>query len=271
MYAKGGFRSSAGPSQSENSGMSGLTDLARAAIALALPTGVLDRGPSLRGTRFLAGAAFKAHLTDSRPFQMVNVGACDGALYDDVTPWLHRIPKARAVLVEPIPYNQKRLRANYPDEKRFLIEPVAIAQKRGTVAIKTFDEAALVSGQLPLEFVGCSSFADTNLMSGKTAWGETDPNFGKFAPHLREIDVPAETLQTVLDRNDIGYIDAFVIDCEGADWLVFEQLDLKRYRPTMIKVEIGALSAPDAGRVLLKLKLADYQVGIHAEDIWAFA
>src|SRR5882757_4149920 len=100
--------------------MSSISSLARVALSLGLPTAVLDRGPSLHGTKFLAKAALKARLRAAKePFQMVNVGACDGALFDDVTPWLHRIARARAVLVEPIPYNQKRLRANYPDMERF--------------------------------------------------------------------------------------------------------------------------------------------------------
>lgn len=111
--------------------MSSVSGLARIALSLGLPAGLLDRGPSLRGTKFLAKAALKARLSGGgQPFQMVNVGACDGALFDDVTPWLHRIPRARAVLVEPIPYNQKRLRANYPDTERFIIEPVAVTKPR---------------------------------------------------------------------------------------------------------------------------------------------
>nr|WP_287360127.1 hypothetical protein [Mesorhizobium sp.] len=58
---------------------------------------------------------------------------------------------------------------------------------------------------------------DTNLMSGKNAWGQADANFNKFAPHLRDIEVPSETLQTLLDRNGITHIGAFLVDCEGAD------------------------------------------------------
>lgn len=246
------------------------TELGRIAIAASMPAKILDRGASLRGTKFLAAAATKARLGRDRPFVMVNVGACDGALFDDVTPWLHRISGARAVLVEPIPYNQKRLRANYPDEKRFVIEPVAVTREKGSIRVKTFDPAALESGALPIEFIGCSSITDTNLMSGKDSWGTADANFDKFAAYLKDIDVPSETLQSILDRNQISYIDAFLVDCEGADWIVFDQLDLQRYRPGMIKVEIGALPALEIGQVVLKLKTAGYQVGFYAEDIWAF-
>src|SRR3954471_23791497 len=118
--------------------MSMISDLARVAVSLGLPAGILERGPALLGTRFLAKAALKARFGRSRQFQMVNVGACDGLLFDDVTPWLKRIPGARAVLVEPIPYNQKRLRRNYPDTARFVIEPVAVTRTRGTISVKTF-------------------------------------------------------------------------------------------------------------------------------------
>ena len=201
--------------------MSFVSDLARVAVSLALPTGILDRGSSLRGTKFLAKAALKARFGGGRPFQMVNVGACDGALFDDVTPWLHRIPRARAILVEPIPYNQQRLRKNYPDTERFVIEPLAITRTKGSITVRTFDAAALEAGTLPIEFIGCSSITDTNLMSGKNAWGEADANFNKFAPHLKDIEVPSDTLQAVLDRNNISHIDAFLVDCEGADWTVF--------------------------------------------------
>ncbi|MDV2967670.1 FkbM family methyltransferase [Nitratireductor aquimarinus] len=248
---------------------SNVKDLARTAVSRSLPTGILDRAPALRGTRFLAGASRRA--TKDRPFQLVNVGACDGVLFDDVTPWLHRISGSRAVLVEPIPYNQKRLRENYPDTDRFIIEPVAVTQEEGVIRIKTFDISALEAGTLPLEFIGCSSLTDSNLMSGKDAWGKDDANFEQFAAHLTDIDVQGDTLQNILDRNGVEHIDAFLVDCEGADWAVFDQLDLERYRPGMIKIEIGALSTEDMGKVLVKLNAAGYQVGLYAADVWAFA
>lgn len=250
--------------------MSIASGFARLVAAASLPASVLSRAPSLRGTRFLAGAALRARF-GRKPFQMVNVGACDGVLFDDVTPWLYRIRGSRAMLVEPIPYNQKRLRANYPDEKRFVIEPVAVTRAKGAITVHTFDAAALEAGTLPIEFIGCSSVTDTNLMSGKNAWGESDASFSRFAPHLKDIEVPSETLQTLLDRNGIDHIDAFLVDCEGADWIVFDQLDLTRYHPGMIKVEVGVLPAAEIGQVVVKLKTAGYQVELQAEDVWAFA
>jgi FkbM family methyltransferase len=250
--------------------MGKVVEFGRIVLSYAMPAAVLRRGPALRGTRFLADAALRARRRGARPFQMVNVGACDGVLYDDVTPWLHRIPNARAVLVEPIPHNQERLRRNYPDETRFVIEKLAVTAKPGRIGIRTFDAAALASGDLPMEFVGCSSVTDSNLMSGKDAWGVKDDNFERFDAHLTTIEVRSDTLQAVLDRNAIETIDAFLVDCEGADWTVFSQLDLARYRPGLIKIEIGALSPEEIGNVIVKLKTGGYDVGVQAEDVWAF-
>lgn len=246
-----------------------IKDTVRTIVARSVPAAILDRSAALSGTRFLSKALSKS--SPQRPFQMVNVGACDGVLFDDVTPWLKKIPHAKAILVEPIPYNQQRLRRNYPDANRFIIEPVAVADRPGTIRIKTFDESAIEEGRLPIEFVGCSSIAGTNLMSGKDAWGKDDINFESYASHLRSIDVKAERLQSILDRHQVDYIDAFLVDCEGADWQVFDQLDFSRYKPGLVKVEIGALGAEDIGNVILKLKSNSYRLGIHAEDVWAFS
>ncbi|TGR88944.1 FkbM family methyltransferase, partial [Mesorhizobium sp. M2E.F.Ca.ET.209.01.1.1] len=48
--------------------MSSLSSLARILLSLGLPAGLLDRGPALHGTKFLAKAALKARF-GGRPFQ----------------------------------------------------------------------------------------------------------------------------------------------------------------------------------------------------------
>tara|TARA_R110000751_G_scaffold95381_1_gene186271 strand:+ start:11054 stop:11848 length:795 start_codon:yes stop_codon:yes gene_type:complete len=252
--------------------MSGnLKKAARIMAALALPRAISDRASALRGTAFMARSAMRSWFGGKQPFVLVNIGTCDGVLYDDVTPWLHRIRNSRAVLVEPIPYNYTRLRKNYPDADRHVIEPVVITREAGSMMMRTFDETALEAGTLPMEFVGCSSVKDTNLVSGMDAWGEQDPNFHNFTEHLKEIEVRSERLETILQRNGVDHIDVFLVDCEGADWEVFEQLDLQRWHPAMIKIEIGSLTAEDVGNTLLKLKRAKYRIGLNAEDVWAFA
>lgn len=57
--------------------------------------------------------------------------------------------------------------------------------------------------------------------------------------------VPSLTLQIVLDALDVTAIDAVSIDTEGMDWIVLDQLDLKRYWPACLKWEVCQLSAAD--------------------------
>ena len=65
--------------------MSTLRNTLRTGLSYVLPRGLLDRAPALAGTKFMARAALDARLR-GRPFTMVNVGACDGVLFDDMTP-----------------------------------------------------------------------------------------------------------------------------------------------------------------------------------------
>ncbi|NKC22796.1 hypothetical protein HED50_14480 [Ochrobactrum oryzae] len=60
--------------------------------ARSVPNGILNRSAALRGTRLLDQAARAAKSGKQRPFQMVNVGACDGVLFDDVTPGSTEFP-----------------------------------------------------------------------------------------------------------------------------------------------------------------------------------
>jgi hypothetical protein len=70
-----------------------ISDIARVAVSLGLQTGdPRSRGGTARHAMPGSGRAGCA-VRQGRPFQMVNVGDCDGALIDDVTPWLHRISR----------------------------------------------------------------------------------------------------------------------------------------------------------------------------------
>jgi FkbM family methyltransferase len=242
----------------------------RLLLAVSLPGSMWRRGPALAGTAVMAKLYVRS-LFGGPPVMMVNVGACDGMMFDDVTPWLARIPRARALFVEPIPYNVARLRANFPDESRFMIEQAAVVETPGPIAMTTFDPAAIESGALPIEFQGASTTTGTNIMGGQDSWGRKDENYERFKPHIRSIEVEGVRLADILARRDIAAIDVFVIDVEGADWTVLKQFDVMRFRPRLIKVEIAALSPAEIGEAIVFFKRAGYDASLYREDIWAFA
>jgi FkbM family methyltransferase len=244
--------------------------VARSLLARVLPHALLSRSPQVRATKVMAELIRRSRTADGA-VTFVNVGACDGLRFDDITPLIRRMTHVKALLVEPVPHNIQRLRRNFPDASKFAIEECAIAAEAGSITMTTFSPEAITSGQLPIEFVGASSTTQNNIMGGRTSWGVTDPKFADYKPYLLEITVPALPLQAVLDKHGLKRIDVIVIDAEGADWSILKQLDLERYRPALIKLEIGCLPPEDIGAAVIALKRQDYDLALSGDDLWAFA
>ena len=70
--------------------------------------------------------------------------------------------------------------------------------------------------------------------------------------------VPTTTLPSVLALYDVRQIDAVNIDTEGMDAVVLLQLDLTRYRPAAIKMEVFKLSTDLLERVQKHLQAGGY-------------
>lgn len=183
-------------------------------------------------------------------------------------PWLHKIPHARRS-GGAIPYNQKRLRANYRDEKRFVIEPVAITRERGLISVKTFDARAIESGELPIEFVGCSSTTDTNLAGpAKTPGVKPTPI---FRARTAQIEFPRAPADRSGPQRRRLYRCSSLISGEGADWTSSSN---------SICNAIGRASSRSRSALCpgyrnrpgcRQTEDRRYKVGIYAEDVWAFA
>jgi FkbM family methyltransferase len=243
--------------------------LARSMFSRILPHSLLSRAPQLRATKVMQELVSRSKSADGE-VAFVNIGACDGLSFDDITPTIRNMRYLKALLVEPIPYNIERLRRNFPDTGKFIIEECAIAGDMSSIDMTTFQPEALADGKLPIEFMGASSAVQSNIMGGQSSWGVPDPNFKKFEPYLTTISVRAMSLQAVLDKHGFTRIDVMVVDTEGADWTVLRQLDLERYRPRLIKIEIGCLTPEEIGSAIIAMKRRNYDVELSADDLWAF-
>jgi hypothetical protein len=214
--------------------------LARSMFSRILPHSLLSRAPQLRATKVMQELVSRSKSADGE-VAFVNIG-----------------------------YNIERLRRNFPDTGKFIIEECAIAGDMSSIDMTTFQPEALADGKLPIEFMGASSAVQSNIMGGQSSWGVPDPNFKKFKPYLTTISVRAMSLQAVLDKHGFTRIDVMVVDTEGADWTVLRQLDLERYRPRLIKIEIGCLTPEEIGSAIIAMKRRNYDVELSADDLWAF-
>jgi FkbM family methyltransferase len=198
----------------------------------------------------------------------VVIGACDGRRFDTITPWLHRIPRARAILVEPIPWLARELRINYSDERRFAIETVAIADHTGRRPIKAVSERAIKSKLVPDFARGLSSITDRNLISGKDFFGRANV-VPEIMDNVEILNVECVTLKDLLCKHRVQAIDVLVIDSEGYDWNIIKQFDFSRYRPIIIKMEVGCLPSEELGNSVELLLRNGYSVQISAFDLIA--
>lgn len=179
-------------------------------------------------------------LADITPY-FVQVGAMDGVSFDAIYPFISHY-KWPGLLIEPMPDQFAALKENYLGHPGADFANVAIADYNGTITMRYLDPSFVADGRLPREALGMSTTS-------------TNPNHfvpdvvrDELKPHLlaatRTIEVPCQTLQSLLDEKGIVRIDLLICDVEGADWMVLQQLDLSRYRPQVIFFEYDVLT-PD--------------------------
>src|SRR5262249_59030637 len=95
------------------------------------PRGVRALPARLRQQRLRAASAQIRHYCAVLPTLVaeplfVKVGANDGVTGDPCSDILLATPQWRGILIEPVPYCFERLRANFSDSRRFILEQVAV-------------------------------------------------------------------------------------------------------------------------------------------------
>jgi FkbM family methyltransferase len=187
------------------------------------------------------GRRLRAVVGSLDEISVVQIGASDGERQDPIRRLLLERPRWRALLVEPDPPSFSRLRANYPVDERFVLDNVAVAATDGTLPFWYLDEGAreAVPG-LPGHFDQLGSF-DEHYLTDELGASRTEA----IAPYLRSIDVPTLTFESLLVRHAVDRVDLLIVDTNGSDWVVLRQVDLDRFRPSVVLFEHKHLSPED--------------------------
>ena len=193
----------------------------------------------------LAVAALMARRGPALRF--VQVGANDGLFGDPLRPYV-LAHDWTGILLEPQPDVFDRLKQNYADcADRLVFENLAIStDDKLTLYLPPADWAG--RGQTYAESI-VSSNAD--VIARQIG---TDPS------KLRQIDVPAMTLNALFEKHTISDLDLLQIDAEGYDWQVLQTLDLTRYQPHLIQIESGHLDRAALTAAAAHLNAAGYLV-----------
>ena len=159
----------------------------------------------------------------------INIGAMDGIMFDELVGYSNSYG-FRGLYVEPIPYLFERLKANF-DEAGNLFENAAISTENGTIKMMTIDQSAIDNGLVHKCFYGMSAVYPPKNGLGSEGDKETVEKWGRI------VEVPCITMDTLLTKHNITSFDVIKIDAEGHDWEIFNQIDIARFRPKLIRLE----------------------------------
>lgn len=190
----------------------------------------------------------------------VQVGSNDGLQGDPIHDLIVTRENWSGIFIEPIDFLFQRLRRNYGAAERFIFENVAIGSEKGSKKFYYVSEKAKSELNLPYWHDQLGSFDKDHITR---MMGE------EMRPYIVEEDVECLPLQDVLDRNRVNTIDLLHIDTEGFDYKVLSQLDLERYKPSVILFEHHLLPNDEFDKARKLLRGNGYRLVQYGNDILA--
>lgn len=143
--------------------------------------------------------------------KVIQIGANSGK--DDVYSFISRNVNEieLAVLVEPIPYVLEELKAQYANVPNTFIEPIAIVASEETTLTLYYERNSI-------NYEVCS-FSKQHLLG-----------HGCPEEKIDAIEVPAMTVNSLMDKYGLVELDYLYIDTEGLDVFIIASLDFKKYK-----------------------------------------
>lgn len=185
----------------------------------------LLRSPRLRYAAFhdVIDCVIYALILDRRRVHFVQIGSNDGRTGDPLWPF-RDYPGWTGVLVEPVEHVFRRLQANYGDSpERFRLVKAAIAESAGMRAMHFVPERAVVNGADQLASLDRDTARHLASRAG--------------ANELISSSVRCLTFEDLCRETGTRAFDLLHIDAEGTDAEILRQVDLDRYRPTVVIFE----------------------------------
>ena len=184
----------------------------------------------MRARRRFAGAQLLRAFADCHPDALfVEIGANNGEAYDHLAPYV-RSRNWRGVMVEPVPFLFERLRENYGDLERVVLENVAIADRDGRLPFYAPRPDAASDQDLPAWYPAIGSFSREVVL-------RLAREIPDLEQRIERIEVPCMTFESLCGKHGIDELDLLVIDTEGYDWEIVRNLDLEARRPRLLVYE----------------------------------
>lgn len=163
-----------------------------------------------------------------------DIGACEG---EDSVRYARRFTRAHIHTFEPLPANQKLIRANFATygASQAALVPLALSNRAGEAVFH------VSSGRPPTEFAG-KDWNYGNKSSSLLPPAQSDPMYG-WVEFKERITVRTATLDDYCREHAIACIDFIHMDVQGAEHLVLQgaRAMLPRIRAIWLEVADQAL------------------------------
>lgn len=202
---------------------------------------------------------------DYKNLKFIQIGACDGKFVDPINKHIKKY-NWEGVLVEPVPYYFEKLKETYKDSNNLTFVNKAISEKNSSVSMFTIDPSGFEV--LPAWVQGISSLhLDRNAISedywtkgrGKVHLKD-GYSYEKLKPFIKEIQVECITLEVLINESGISDFDLLLIDAEGHDYIILNQLDFKKYKPKIIQFEYVNLLSEEKEKIIKLLRKHNYKI-----------
>ena len=189
---------------------------------------------------------------------VLNIGAMDGVMFDEMIGYTTSY-NFKGLYVEPIPYLFEKLKNNIPGNNFF--ENSAISDYDGTIKMQIIDPEVIDKGLVHPCFYGMSAVYPPKNGLGSEFDRPTVEKYGML------VDVPCITFNTLMEKHNISKFDVVKIDAEGHDYHIFKQIDLKKYRPSVIRIEWINLTNEQQSKIINLFDENNYKYEINGQDI----
>jgi FkbM family methyltransferase len=200
------------------------------------------------------------HLTrrGSENFQLVQVGANDGATYDPVREILDAYP-VKGLLIEPHPVIFERLRANYAGRPRTEVAQLAIGDQDGSMSLWAIRQDV---PELPAHATQCCGFRRDVVERMGQRFIEAAGIGDRYnaADLVEEVVVPTRTMASVLEDHGIEHVDCLVMDTVGFDWPIIRSFPFDRWKPDILQFEHSYIGHDDRRACIDLLEGQGYKV-----------
>lgn len=191
----------------------------------------------------------------------VKVGANDGITGDPISYLLLNSPQWNGLLIEPVPYCFERLKENFGDTSRFILEQAAVGASAGKMPFYYVAQTAReCHPDLPFYYDQLGSFDRNHILKHLD---------GALESYIVQQLVTVLPLDELLQRNKIDAVHLLHIDAEGHDYEVLKTLNLKQVSPILIFIEYNHLSKQDAARLRRLLQRNGYSIRNTGRDYLA--